>query len=99
MSKNENLFAQNPVACTLMDSINRLFNEHPASVGESYGEHLVQASSFGTRMILAGLACLVHGLLPFLFVRTGSAAITTLHTRMVTNRVRHPVTAEAAKAS
>jgi Family of unknown function (DUF6356) len=82
-----------------MDSINRLFNEHPASVGESYGEHLVQASSFGTRMILAGLACLVHGLLPFLFVRTGSAAISALHTRMVTNRSRQPVAAEGAKAA
>ena len=82
-----------------MDSINRLFSEHPASVGESYGEHLVQASSFGARMILAGLACLVHGLLPFLFVRTGSAAIADLHTRMVTNRRRQPLAAGAAKAS
>jgi len=67
----------------------RLFNDHPASVGESYGEHLVMASGFGIRMILAGLACLVHGLFPFLFVRTGSAAIGDLHTRMVTNRRRN----------
>ena len=71
-----------------MDPINRLFTEHPASVGETYGEHLMQASSFGTRMILAGLACLIHGLLPFLFVRTGSSAIAALHTRMVTQRNR-----------
>ena len=71
-----------------MDPINRLFTEHPASVGESYGEHLLQASSFGGHMILAGLACLMHGLLPFLFVRTGSAAIAALHTRMVTHRSR-----------
>jgi hypothetical protein len=79
-----------------MDSLDRLFNEHPASVGESYGEHLVQASSFGARMILAGLACLVHGLLPFLFVRTGSTAITALHSRMVTNRSRLPAATQAA---
>jgi hypothetical protein len=71
-----------------MDQINRLFTDHPAAVGETYGEHLVQASSFGTRMILAGLACLIHGLFPFLFVRTGSAAISSLHTRMVTHRSR-----------
>jgi hypothetical protein len=69
-----------------LDSLNRLFNEHPASVGESYGEHLVHASTFGVHMVLAGLACLVHALLPFLFVRTGSAAIATLYTRMVTHR-------------
>jgi hypothetical protein len=78
-----------------MDEINRLFTEHPAAVGETYGEHLVQASSFGTRMILAGLACLVHGLFPFLFVRTGSTAISALHTRMVTHRSRAAVSTSA----
>ena len=65
-----------------------LFTEHPASVGESYTEHLAMASGFGLRMILGGLACLVHGLLPFLFLRTGSNAIRALHTRMVTHRDR-----------
>jgi hypothetical protein len=81
-----------------MDPIKRLFTAHPASVNESYGEHLLQASSFGTRMILAGLACLVHGVLPFLFVRTGSTAITALHTRMVTSRRRQPAADSAATA-
>lgn len=79
-----------------MEQFNRLFTEHPASVGESYGEHFMQASRFGTRMIVAGLACLVHGLLPFLFLRTGSAAIAELHTRMVTHRRRHPADDESA---
>ncbi len=65
-----------------------LFTEHPASVGESYAEHLAMASGFGFKMILGGFACLVHGLLPFLFVRTGSNAIRELHTRMVTHRDR-----------
>jgi hypothetical protein len=69
-------------------SLNRLFTEHPEAVGETYGEHLVMASGFGLKMIGAGLACLVHGLLPFLFVKTGSLAITELHQRMVTNRSR-----------
>jgi hypothetical protein len=64
----------------------RAFTEHPASVGESYLEHLVRASCFGTRMMFAGFACLVHGLLPFLFVKTGSRAISELNDRMVVNR-------------
>ena len=68
----------------------RPFTEHPASVGESYGEHLGQAVCFGGRMVLAGLACLVHGVLPFLFVRTGSRTISELNERMVRNR-RAPV--------
>jgi hypothetical protein len=65
-----------------------LFTDHPASVGETYGQHMGTAAGFGGRMILAGLACLVHGILPFLFVKTGSAAITELHHRMVTHRDR-----------
>lgn len=71
-------------------TLHRLFNDHPATVGESYGEHLAAASGFGMRMVLAGMACLIHGLLPFLFTRTGSDAIRELHTRMVTNRRRAP---------
>jgi hypothetical protein len=62
--------------------------EHPASVGETYAQHLATASGFGTRMVLGGLACLVHGLLPFLFTRTGSTTIGILHERMVQNRAR-----------
>jgi hypothetical protein len=37
-------------------------------------------------MVFAGIACLVHGVLPFLFVRTGSRAIAELNDRMVVNR-------------
>ena len=66
------------------------FIDHPASVGETYGEHLVAASGFGLSMILGGLACLVHGLFPFLFLRTGSSTIARLHERMVVNRRRAP---------
>jgi hypothetical protein len=64
----------------------RAFSEHPASVGESYLEHLAHAVGFGARMVLAGIACVVHGVLPFLFVRTGSQAIRELNERMVLNR-------------
>jgi Family of unknown function (DUF6356) len=70
-----------------MDVI-RAFTEHPASVGESYGEHLLQAACFGTRMLFAGIACLLHGLLPFLFVHTGSRAISELNDRMLASRRR-----------
>jgi hypothetical protein len=62
--------------------LHRLFTEHPESVGERYGEHLVHASGFGGRMVLAGFACMLHALLPFIFVRTGSVAINELHARM-----------------
>ncbi|QGN55830.1 DUF6356 family protein [Novosphingobium sp. Gsoil 351] len=65
-----------------------LLRDHPASVGETYGEHFRHATGFGLRMVLGGLACIAHGVLPFLFVRTGSRQITTLHERMVVSRVK-----------
>jgi hypothetical protein len=67
-------------------NLHRLFTEHPESVDETYGEHMVRASCFGGRMVLAGLACMVHALLPFIFVRTGSQAIDELHARMQATR-------------
>ncbi len=70
--------------------LRRLFTEHPASVDETYMEHMGVATSFGLHMVLAGLACLVHALFPFLFVKTGSLAIAGLYERMVTSRRRHP---------
>jgi hypothetical protein len=68
--------------------IHRLFNEHPASVGESYWEHLLRASWFAGKMLLGAAACFIHALLPFLFVKTGSETIVQLHTAMITNRRR-----------
>lgn len=76
--------------------IKALFTEHPASVGESYGEHLVAASGFSARMFLGGIACLLHALLPFLFVKTGSRIISELHDRMVANRARQAAPTPAA---
>ncbi|WP_029032175.1 DUF6356 family protein [Salinarimonas rosea] len=78
------------------------FTDHPASVGETYLEHMGVAFSFGGRLLVAGLACLAHGVFPFLFTKTGSRTVGELHERMVANRVRHGAraagreTAEAA---
>jgi hypothetical protein len=71
-------------------SMIRAFSEHPASVGETYTEHMGRAACFGGRMITAGVACLVHALLPFLFVHTGSRTIAELNDRMTTGRRTEP---------
>ncbi|HYD78922.1 MAG TPA: DUF6356 family protein [Paucimonas sp.] len=65
------------------------FTEHPASVGEGYFTHMAMATGFGIRMIACGLACLIHAVLPFLFVTVGRDTITRLHDKMVVNRSRH----------
>ncbi len=66
--------------------LKKIFLDHPEAVDESYLEHLRVASSFGLTMILAGSACLLHGVVPALFTRTGSNAIRQLHERMVGTR-------------
>jgi hypothetical protein len=90
---NQFRYAEATVAAALTregakSMLRSLFTEHPASVHETYGEHMVVAGGFGVRMIVGGLACLVHALLPFLFERTASRVIAALNERMVTNRVR-----------
>lgn len=64
----------------------QLFVEHPASVGESYLEHMGVAASFGAAMFFGSMACFVHAILPGLCVKTGSGVVTRLHHRMVTHR-------------
>ncbi|WP_338910421.1 DUF6356 family protein [Mycetohabitans rhizoxinica] len=70
------------------------FTRHPASVGESYLQHMRASFSFGGPMLLAAFAALVHGLFPFLFVKTGSTTVSRLYERMVLHRsggaLRHP---------
>ena len=69
-------------------ALKTLFTAHPASVDETYGEHLVMASGFGWKMLLGALACFAHAALPFCFEKTGSSIIEGLHDRMVVNRRR-----------
>ena len=65
-----------------------LFLKHPRAVGETYLEHMTVALSFALPLIAAGLACVVHALVPALFERTGSRAIVNLHTRLIATRRR-----------
>ena len=66
--------------------LNRLFVQHPESVGETYAQHMGVASSFGWAMAKASCACFVHALVPGLCEKTGSTIIRDLHARMVSNR-------------
>lgn len=63
------------------------FTDHPASVDETYFQHMEAAFGFGARMMAGALACFVHGLFPWLCLRRGSDTVRTLHRRMVTHRV------------
>ena len=62
--------------------VKRLFTEHPAMVGETYGEHMRTALSFAGPLTKAAGAALVHAFLPFLCTTTASATVKGLHARM-----------------
>ncbi|MGA2189884.1 MAG: DUF6356 family protein [Steroidobacteraceae bacterium] len=69
-----------------MSLFKSLFIEHPASAGETYWEHLLTALGFGATMLVAGVACMIHGLVPAAFVTRGSDAVCALHERMLARR-------------
>jgi Family of unknown function (DUF6356) len=62
----------------MMQMIERRFLAHPATVGETYGEHARFAAWFGSRLMLAGLAALTHAILPFAFETTASRQVKDL---------------------
>lgn len=70
----------------MTDRLLRAFTDHPASVGESYWQHLAFALGFAAKLLLAGLAALVHALLPFLFKTTASRLIAEMASRTGPNR-------------
>jgi len=74
---------------------NRLFLDHPRDVGESYGEHFATAAGFGVRMVVGGLACIVHAVVPVLFVRTASDTVKSLYGTM---KARQPAFAKEPPA-
>lgn len=77
--------------------LKRLFLDHPAEIGESYGEHLREAGRFGLAMIGGGIACLIHALVPGLFVTRGSDTIARLHADLVRKRAARRAAAIEAR--
>jgi len=62
--------------------INRLFVQHPQTVDETYFQHMRFASWFATKLLAAGLAALVHAIIPAAFEKTAGNIIRELHYRM-----------------
>ena len=64
----------------------KLFRDHPTEIGETYGEHFAAAGGFGVKMIVGGAACIVHAIVPGLFITTGSGTVKKLYDQMVAKR-------------
>ena len=63
-------------------SILQSFTQHPATVGETYGQHFMVAAKFSATLFCAAMAALVHAVLPAFFESTASRKIEELHTLM-----------------
>jgi len=66
--------------------IQRLFNEHPASVGESYWGHLLHAAWFGGKMLLGAALVLSTPSSPSCSSGQAVRPSPQLHDAMVTHR-------------
>ncbi len=59
----------------------RIFLAHPATVEESFFEHMAFALKFATALFLAAGAALVHAFIPCLFEKTASKIVAQLYER------------------
>jgi hypothetical protein len=61
----------------------RLFFEHPRSLGMSWWGHGVGALDIGVRLVGAGFACLIHAVVPGFFTQTAGKTITGMYEHMM----------------
>ena len=61
--------------------ISRLFTDHPASVDETYFQHMAFAGKFSLMLFAAAFAALIHAILPFLFEKTASTIVGKLYAK------------------
>jgi hypothetical protein len=55
------------------------FTLHPKSLNETYTEHMRAALKISGLMLMAGLACLIHSVFPFLFTNYANNTVQKLH--------------------
>ena len=53
--------------------------EHLNEVNETYFQHMRIAFKIGFTMLMTGFCCLIHGLIPVLFKKTGSNQIAKMY--------------------
>ena len=63
--------------------VGRLFLDHPRSLGMSWAGHGAGALKIGGELIGAGMACLVHAVVPALFTQTAGRTVTRIYQHMM----------------
>jgi len=73
-------------ARALLAELRRAFTEHPEATDETYFEHLWFTLSMSFRFFITTLVILIHGIFPFLMVRTASIQIEAIY-RIMKSRI------------
>lgn len=60
-------------------TLDRLFLEHPRSLGMSWASHGAGAVKVGVQLIGAGCAALIHAAVPGVFGETASSIVIRIH--------------------
>jgi uncharacterized protein DUF6356 len=70
--------------------IQRLFLEHPHSLGMTWGEHGVGAVKIGAELIGGGCAAMVHALVPGWFTETAGKTVTRIYNHIQARKADAP---------
>lgn len=62
-----------------MVKLGGLFTEHPRSLGMSWASHGAGAVKIGAELIGAGLAAIIHAIVPGWFVQTAGRTVTRVY--------------------
>lgn len=69
-------------AIEIRDQVEKAFTDHPQEAGENYLEHLWFTITMTSRLIYSAIVLLIHGIFPFLLVRTASTQIVRIYVIM-----------------
>lgn len=68
----------------------RLFTEHPSSLGMTWAGHGAGAVKIAAELIGAGCACLVHAAVPGWFTQTAGKTVERMHDHMLRRKAGAP---------
>ena len=71
-------------------AFDRLFLEHPRSLGMSWAGHGSGAFKVGLQLIGAGVAAIIHGVVPGIFSETASGTVTRVYEHIQRTRGDFP---------
>jgi hypothetical protein len=59
--------------------VERLFVDHPRSLGMSWAQHGIGAMAIGATLVGAGAACIIHALVPGWFTQTAGKTVARIY--------------------